>query len=363
MSGWNRLSILVAFLPGLACAADPAMLDLVMPDARMVMEIDIGKIMASPIGKTISTEVKAEFEKSKAQWQQQMAGLSGFDFTQLSDVVIAAAGAGKDAPALVIVRGSFGPAVMDSLKAAGATLTELQGVPVLTNAGQNKSTIAFLDGAIAVLGQAADVAAAIGRRGNGAVLPAALAAKVQKFNGHYDIWMATVGPFPLPPKAPAAKASAGGAGAAAVQAAQWIERLESIDGGGRFSPDFELSIEIIARTEKDAAGMAEGLRWLEGAVQLSQAKNPGNKNISEYLKFAVSGKRIDFALHVPEAEMRAALQQRRAAITSQNSPAVRTPAVRQSAPGALPPPPPGTIRVQSSPSDMGTQLIPIEKDH
>ncbi len=54
MSSWRSLCAVAAFLPGMAAAADPAMLELVMPDARAVMEINLDRMAAAPIGQSIS---------------------------------------------------------------------------------------------------------------------------------------------------------------------------------------------------------------------------------------------------------------------------------------------------------------------
>ena len=77
--------------------------------------------------------------------------------------------------------------------------------------------------------------------------------------------------------------------------------------------------------------MAEGLRWLYGAVQ-AQARNSGRKEATglENMKFEVNGRRILLSLQVPEETVRAALQRKHV------SPPVRTPAP-QAAPSGGPP--------------------------
>jgi hypothetical protein len=204
----------------------------------------------------------------------------------------------------------------------------------------------------------AEVKSAIHRRSQKTVLPAALAAQVAKYRG-YDIWVADTGTFAAPSPAAAAGSTAG------AKAAQYFAKLAGFNGGLRFSPDFDLSADIEARTEKAAAEMAEGLQWLTSAVQ-SQAKSAGKgANGLESLKYHVTGKRILLSLHVPEAQIRAGLQEMRTAQASQMAVArhAPSPAARAVPPVAassgMPPPPAGTIRVQSS---TGTVLIPLGKD-
>jgi len=102
--------------------------------------------------------------------------------------------------------------------------------------------------------------------------------------------------------------------------------------------------------------MADGLRWLYGAVR-AQARNSGRKEATglENMKFELNGRRILLLLQVPEETVRVALQRKHV------SPPVRTPAAQTAPSGGLPPPPPGTIRIGSSPSDTGTVLLPTGK--
>jgi hypothetical protein len=118
MTLWCKLLALAAGLPGLAAAADPEMMNLVMPDASVVMEVNIAKIMASPIGSAmgeavhqgIAKQLKVELTKAKPQFQEQIAGLSNIDWSrEVRDIVIAG-GPGKPAPTLIIVRTSLDPA-------------------------------------------------------------------------------------------------------------------------------------------------------------------------------------------------------------------------------------------------------------
>src|ERR1035441_10426694 len=103
--------------------ADREMMNLVMPDASVVMEVNIAKIMASPIGSAmgeavhqgIAKQLKVELTKAKPQFQEQIAGLSNIDWSrEVRDIVIAG-GPGKPAPMLTIVRTSLDPARIQAL--------------------------------------------------------------------------------------------------------------------------------------------------------------------------------------------------------------------------------------------------------
>jgi hypothetical protein len=354
----------------MAGAADPEMMNLVMPDASVVMEINIAKIMASPIGlamgeaihQGIAKQTQADLAKSKPEFKEQIALIANIDWSREVRDVLIAGGTTKSSPMLMIVRSSLDPARIRALQAFTGDMAGYEGVPILASSKPGNGVIAFLDNGIVVIGQMSDVKSAIGRRNQPAALPAALAAQVAKYNS-YDIWAAATGTFPAPaPLAgPAAKSPAG------AEAAQYLAKVAGFNGGLSLSPDFELAADVEARTEKAAAEMAEGLRWLNSAVK-SQAKSAGQAGSGvEGLKYQVDGKHVLLSLHVPEEQIRAGLRQMRTVQPGQamQPVAARHPVTAQQTPLAapssgLPPPPAGTIRVQSS--DMGTVLIPTPKE-
>jgi hypothetical protein len=359
----NKLLALAAALPGLAAAADPDMMKLVMPDASMVMEVNIAKIMASPIGSAmreavhqgVASQVQAKLAQEKPELQERIALLTSIDWSQQVQDVVLAGGAGKSAPALIIVRTSLDPARIQALKAFTGNMTEYQGVPILVSDKPGNGVFAFLDNSIVLVGQMADVQSAIRRRGQHAALPAALAAQVARYSG-YDIWAAQAGILPQPLSGSAA------ASPAEAKVAEFLAKVAGFNGGLRLSPDFDLSADIEARTEKGAAEMAEGLRSLTSMAR-SQVRN-ANQGVSglEGFRYHVNGKHVMLALHVPEEQMRAGLRQMRATPAGRMAVAARQapPASISTPPSSgLPPPPAGTIRVQSA---EGTTLIPVGKD-
>jgi hypothetical protein len=327
------------------------------------MEVNIAKIMASPIGSAmreavhqgVASQVQAKLAQEKPELQERIALLTSIDWSQQVQDVVLAGGAGKSAPALIIVRTSLDPARIQALKAFTGNMTEYQGVPILVSDKPGNGVFAFLDNSIVLVGQMADVQSAIRRRGQHAALPAALAAQVARYSG-YDIWAAQAGILPQPLSGSAA------ASPAEAKVAEFLAKVAGFNGGLRLSPDFDLSADIEARTEKGAAEMAEGLRSLTSMAR-SQVRN-ANQGVSglEGFRYHVNGKHVMLALHVPEEQMRAGLRQMRATPAGRMAVAARQapPASISTPPSSgLPPPPAGTIRVQSA---EGTTLIPVGKD-
>lgn len=356
----SKVLMLAAALSGLAAAADRDMMNLVMPDASLVVEVNFAKIMASPMGSAMGDAVKqgiaAQLHSAMAKPQPQIqaqivAAMGQIDWSRDVQDILVAGGTTKPSPMLMIVRSSLDAAHVQALQAFTGSATEYEGVPLLVSSKPGNGVVAFLDNSILLIGQLADVQAAIRRRSKPAALSPALAAQVAKYGG-YDIWVAFTGTISMPSgssveSTPGAKA-----------ASDALAKVAAFNGGVRLSPDFELSADIQARTEKDAGEMASGLRWLSAAAQQAQARNAaqgrtGLANGLESLKCQVAGRRVQLSLHVPEEQVRAGIEQMRtqmrASQVSQSEAAARRAVA----------PPPGTIRVESS---EGTVLIQTDKD-
>jgi hypothetical protein len=207
----NLLALAVG-LPVLAAAADADMLRLVDPRASVVLEINIAKIAASPIGASlgdamrqgIATQVKSELWKSKSQFQEGFVALTSFDWSHEVQDVLISSGADKQSPTLIIVRSSLDAARIQALKGFSGAISDFEGVPILESAQPGNGLVAFLDNSILLIGEAKDVKAAIHNRNQPKALPASLTAKIARYNG-YDIWMFAVGPkSPAPSSSPAA---------------------------------------------------------------------------------------------------------------------------------------------------------------
>jgi len=355
---WRNLLGLALGLPLLSAAADPDMMSLIMPDASMVMEINVAKIMASPIGsmmgesfhKGVDAQLKSELAKSKPQFQEQIAAFSKIDWSkEIQDVLIAGSGAtGDQGPALVMVRSSLTLARLQGLNGVKGEASEYEGVPIMASSGSGSGVVAFLDNSLLVMGQMNDVRAAIHRRGQPAALPAPMAAQMAKYAG-YDIWVATTSLKP-----PASMSGKAAESPAAAKVAEYAQEIAAFNGGLRFSPDFDLSANVEARTIKAANEMAEAMKWLTSAVQ-AQTKSAGKGATGlENFKYSLNGRHIALSMHMPEAQLRLRLQQMPAAALAARTPANSAPVT------PAPKVPPGMISVQSS---EGTVLIPTDKDH
>jgi hypothetical protein len=341
------ITIFLAF-GAIACAADPTLLNLVMPDAKVAFGLNVEKIVASPIGRELSSQIRQAPPELQQIFQD-----TGFDPTRdLKEVLIASTGQGQNAPTLILARGTFDVAKLSAFAfTSGRPPVMCEGVPILTHPAKSSGALALLDSNTVIGGDLEQVRAAIRRRESSTPLNEVFAAKAAKLSEQYDVWgFSTVSLANMvPPAAP---------NASLQQAADLLKSIQQVSGGMRFSPDMEMAAELVTRTQKDAESMRDTLGFVSAFLAANQ-KNPSGLK-ADALKVSVNARTVHIALHVTEAELRKAYQMRMArsgampgAMTGFSQP----PAQQKARPADT-----GLI-IQSSEKDMGVVALPPAKNN
>src|SRR5690242_3370229 len=105
---------LAAICAGLLPAADPGLVNLVMPDAKVLAGVNVDQAKSTPFGVYVLGQIQAQ----AAQHLQQVSALTGFDPTRdLHEILIASNGVPGGHTGLVLARGNF-----DANKIQGAAL-------------------------------------------------------------------------------------------------------------------------------------------------------------------------------------------------------------------------------------------------
>lgn len=294
-------------------SADSALLNLVMPEARMVAGIDVERARDSFLGRKLMEQLDtkdAEFGKFVA--------MTGFDPRRdLREIIIATPDTNtKNPPALILVRGIFDMSRINGfLKVAGVAAAEnLGGVDFYTKANSKEDMgFAILDGSLALAGPKEVVRAALKRRaGAASALTAATYAKVQTMSRANDIWAVT--------SIPVAELSnampGGGQGPSGMMGGDAFKGIEQAAMGLRFGAEFmELTAETVSKTEKDATGIADVVRFLSTMVQMNREK-PEVKAFAAALdgmKLTTEAKTTKLSISLPMAEMEQMLKDKKPA--------------------------------------------------
>lgn len=289
-----------------AFAADSALLNLVMPEARMVAGIDVERARDSFFGKKILEQIDAK----GADDLSKFAAMTGFDPRRdLREIVIAATDANtKNPPALIVVRGTFDMGRINGfLKTTGlAPVETLNGVDLYTKVdGKEEMGFAFLDGSTAVAGNKAGVRAAVQRRGGrGAAMTAETLAKVQSMSQSNDIWMVTS--IPVAELSNALPGGAPGGPAPGMMSGDAFKGIEQAAMGIRFGAStMDLTAETVSRTEKDATSIADIVRFLATMVQMNRDK-PEVKGLAtalDAMKLTTDARTTRLTISLPVADM------------------------------------------------------------
>lgn len=298
----SRISIsLLVFLlaaGGLAAADQSTLLQLVMPDATVIIGIGIDrtKLAGARYEQLMTPEFKAEFDKGG----EQLKAMLGYDLRDLQEILIALRPATEQGggQGLLVLRGPFDPDQPPGVMAMLPTdRTTYQGAALLTSkpGKGDPVAIAFLGGTALLLGDPASVRAAIDRKAAGVGQSSPLVAKAAEMSRMYHVWCVARNPqsavprgIPLPQNA------------AAMETA--FQSIEEITAGVILAPALKLSLDLVARTEADAVALRDTINS-SAADALKKAGPLYAKELANTFQVQAQGKSVRLSLEIPEEKM------------------------------------------------------------
>ncbi|HEY7389247.1 MAG TPA: hypothetical protein VH640_12110, partial [Bryobacteraceae bacterium] len=242
-------AILMAPCAGVLGAADPQLLNLVMPDAKILAGVNVDQAKTSPFGQYVIAQVQAQDPHF-----QEFVTETGFDPTRdLDELLVASNGTGKTAAHLTLARGTFNADAIDRAAKAGGAVSELyNGVTIVENL-KHGDGFAFLNGTLAIAGDIASVKAAIDRQTTPATLPASLLVAINQLSTTEDAW----GISEVPP--PALKPPANAPNLPVVPP-NTFQNITQASGGVKFGAQVAINAQLLASTSQDATAVANVLQ-------------------------------------------------------------------------------------------------------
>ena len=283
---------LAGLCAGLLPGADPQLLSLAMPDAKVLAGINVDQAKITPFGRYILSQIEAQ----GAQHLQQIATLTGFDPTRdLTELLVASNGVPGSKTGLVLARGSFNPAqIQGAAQAGGGTTVAYNGVTLVLDPKQ-ANAVAFLDSTLAVAGDVASVKAAIDRQRTPAAVDATVKDSVNQWSGSEDAWAVAAAPFELVRPNPTNPQNA------AVQ--NVIQNIQQASGGVKFGDTIVFSAQAEADTAANANALAAVVQFLANMVPLQAPQtNPQLAAILGSLSVTASGNSVSLSLKVTEQQ-------------------------------------------------------------
>ena len=296
-------------------AADPSLLSLVMPDAKVIAGAQVEQAKSSPFG----VYVLSHLQLDDPEFVKFMAA-TGFDPRRDVREILVATNSTQYDPShwLVLAKGSFSPDRITAVaEANGGTVVKHQGINILTQTTEQKSVqgaVAFLDSSTAVMGDLTGVQSAISRRRAGAGGPGKLSAKVQQISSNYDFWFTTMvplaefaGAMPDPNLSSAMKGNLLGA-------------IQQTSGGVKFGQTIQFYAEAVTRSPQDAAALVDVVKFIAGLIQTNRQNDNTAAQVStllDALQTTTQGNVMTMRLAIPEATLEQMIgsmrQQRKAA--------------------------------------------------
>jgi hypothetical protein len=284
-----------------ASAADPQLLKLVMPDAKVVSGIDIDKVMVTPFGQFFLNQLPAPDAGF-----QEFVTTTGFDPRRdIHEVLMASPGDPAKKSGLLLVRGNFDSArILSLFKAVGKTPENYHGVDILS-VGEQKGhpvseALAFLGNTMAVAGDIDSVRGAIDRRstGSGAQDPG-LSGKIGSTSAAQDAWVVSIVPFSSFANVVPNKNVSG-----ALQG-DLIKGIQQSSGGVKFGSTIEISGELTARNDQDATSLADVLKFFMNMAQMNLPSGSGAELSSLLQKLTVNtdANAVKVSVSIPENEL------------------------------------------------------------
>jgi hypothetical protein len=307
-------------------AADPALLQLVMPDAKVIAGIQVDQTKNSLFGQYVLSHMQVDDNGFK-----NFIAQTGFDPRRDVSEIVIASNWESNSPAsrwLVMARGNFDPGkIAQAAQGNGITSTNFQGVNILTYSGHGQTDvqngIAFFDGTSAVMGDLASVQAAIQRKKSGTPPSGQLMAKVGPLSANNDFWFVTLvpvsefaGAMPDPNLSSAMKGNL-------------LAAINEASGGIRFGSTITISAEAITRSEKDAQALVDVVKFVAGMVQLNRQNNQTAGQVAsllDTLDCKTAGNVTTLSLAIPEQQLEQMVDMMR----QQNHQAHKKPAAPQS---------------------------------
>jgi len=303
-------AMLAALCAGRLPAADQGLLNLLMPDAKIVAGINVDQAKTTPFGAYVLNQIRAQ----STQHLQQVAALTGFDPTRdLHELLIATNAAPGGKSGLVLARGNFDASkIQSAATAGGGTTMTYNGVTLILDPKQAHA-VAFLDSTLAAAGDVASVKGAIDRQSTPAPISAALAVQINQWSTTEDAWGLAAAPLSSlrPPANPANPQ------AAALHNA--FQNIQQAAGGVKFGQQIAFTGQAQADTPENATAMASVLQFLGSMAQMQAPNNPQAAAILSSLQVTSSGTSVNAAATISEgqAEQMVKMQPHAAAPQSQ----------------------------------------------
>jgi hypothetical protein len=289
-----------------AFGADAQLLNLVMPDAKVMAGMNIVNSEISPLGTFILARASGSADL------QQLISQTGFDPRKDVTEILAASNGNTSAPiGLILAKGTFDVAKITAAIGTVPTqsVSSYKGATLIVGtSATDQHAVAFLNGTIALAGDVASVKAALDRKDAVNSVDPALATQVQRLSTTQDAWTVSLASLgSLIPTAAASSVPSDGMGG---MVAGLAKNVLSSSAGVKFGSTVQFTAQAVADTAQDASSLADVVKMVGSLITMSAAGNTemaGVAQLAQSLQVSATGSTVNISASLPEAQVEALL--------------------------------------------------------
>jgi len=302
MTSFRSLAVLVA-LPFGAFAADPGLLQALMPNAQVVAGLQVESAKSSLFGQYVLSHFSVNDTKL-----EEFTSETGFDPRRDVSEIVVASNWMRNTPDnrwIVAAHGAFNISkITGTAQSNGGVIAPYMGVNVVTlpasSSAQEDIGIAFLDSSTALVGDVISVKAAIDRKKSNTPVDGAVLVKAQSVSSGKDFWFVTLVPLSN------FSSSIPDPNLSGAMQGNLLAGINQMSGGIRFGDTVTISAEAVTRSEKDAQALVDVVKFFAGLVQLNRQKDPAAGQVAtllDTLQTSTAGNITTISLAIPEQQL------------------------------------------------------------
>jgi hypothetical protein len=284
---------------GALSAADPQLMNLVMPDAKVLAGVNVEQAKGTQFGQYVLNQMQT----GDAQLQQLVA-LTGFDPRRdVRELLVASNGVPQGKTGLALAKGNFDAAKITAAATLHGVVTEdYNGVTILSGPKNQEMGIAFLDATTVAAGDIASVKGAIDRLNSAQPLAAAVAVKVNDWSNSQDAWgITTVAPASLAPTGMVKTGSPN-------PMLNVGQNVRAAAGGVKFGALVVFSGEAECDTAQNASTLGDVVKLLINLAQMQAGQDPTAAALIKSVSVTASGNVVKVSASLPQDVFQQMLQ-------------------------------------------------------
>jgi hypothetical protein len=287
---------------GVLSAADSQLLNLVMPDAKVLAGVNVEQAKGTQFGQFILNQLQTHDSE-----MQKLVTLTGFDPRRdVQELLVASDGAPQSKTGLALAKGTFDVAKISAMATLHGVVTETyNGVTILEDPKEQGHGIAFLDGSTVIAGDTASVKGAIDRQKIAQPLPVAVSV-INQWSASQDAWAVTT----VPPASlvPPNMASTKNANPNPMQ--NIAQNVQQAAGGVKFGAQLVVFTgEATCDTAQNATTLADMIKLLINIAQMQTGTDPTAAALVKSVTVTASGNKVTSSANLPEDVFQKLLQQ------------------------------------------------------